>query len=87
MGPAIGYIRKSLQSSYSKYIQKNETVLRKLKENTMKTIQKTENLNSNTETNKNVKFRFEKYLKDNTLEEFDSISEITDKKISKRENN
>ena len=53
----------------------------------MKTIQKTENFNSNTETNKNVKFGFEKYLKDNTLEEFDSISEITDKKISKRENN
>lgn len=44
MGPAIGYIRKRLQSSYSKYIQKNETVLRKLKENTMKIIQKIENL-------------------------------------------
>lgn len=27
---AVGYIRKRLQSSYSKYIQKNETVLSKL---------------------------------------------------------
>lgn len=39
-------------------------MLRKLKENTMKMIQKIENLNSDTETNKNVKFGHEKY---NTL--------------------
>ena len=60
MGPVIGYIRQRIQSIYFKYIPKNETVLRKLKENTMKMIQKIENLNSDTETNKNVKFGHEK---------------------------
>lgn len=45
-GSVIGYIRQRLQSSYFKYIQKKETVLRKLKENTMKMSQKTENRNS-----------------------------------------
>lgn len=52
---------KGFKAATLNTFKKKETVLRKLKENTMKMIQKTENRNSDTQTNKNVKFGHEKY--------------------------